>query len=122
MESESESESDWEVIKIPSYDKGAFNGIGDRSNDKYHTLIESPIDIIIFEGWFNGFYSLDPTILQLKYLTSSPSPSPTPTPENNNNHISLQSFKLYDLQEINKIYKIMNHQFGHFQNFYNFSN
>ena len=66
MESESESESDWEVIKIPSYDKGAFNGIGDRSNDKYYTLIESPIDIIIFEGWFNGFYSLDPTILQLK--------------------------------------------------------
>ena len=79
MESESESESDWEVIKIPSYDKGAFNGIGDRSNDKYYTLIESPIDIIIFEGWFNGFYSLDPTILQLKYLTSSPSPTPETT-------------------------------------------
>lgn len=97
---ESESESDWEVIKIPSYDKGAFNGIGDRSNDKYYTLIESPIDIIIFEGWFNGFYSLDPTILQLKYLTSSPTPENNNN--NNNNHISLQSFKLYDLQEINK--------------------
>ncbi|CAX40425.1 kinase of unknown function, putative [Candida dubliniensis CD36] len=88
-----QSNGGWEVIKIPSYNKGAFNGIGDRSIDNY-TLIETPIDIIIFEGWFNGFYSLDPTILQLKYLTSSPSPI---TPKG----ISLQSFKLYDLQEIN---------------------
>lgn len=40
-------------ISIPIYDKSAYNGKGDRSNDSQ--IIKKPVDIIIFEGWFNGY-------------------------------------------------------------------
>ena len=39
-----------EPILVPRFDKSAFNGAGDRTEPE-HT---SPVDIVLFEGWFVG--------------------------------------------------------------------
>ncbi|RCK65983.1 putative ATP-dependent kinase TDA10 [Candida viswanathii] len=75
----------WEEIRIPQYDKSRFNGQGDRSG---YTVVDSPIDIIIFEGWFNGYANHANDILRLRYLTSEVSGV-------------LQLSKMYHLEEIN---------------------
>ncbi|ODV79627.1 P-loop containing nucleoside triphosphate hydrolase protein [Suhomyces tanzawaensis NRRL Y-17324] len=58
-------------IKIPSYDKSLFAGEGDRDDPAQWQTIENPIDVVLFEGWFNGFMPLDPDQLRIKYLGSS---------------------------------------------------
>mmetsp|Transcript_873 Transcript_873/g.986 ORF Transcript_873/g.986 Transcript_873/m.986 type:complete len:300 (+) Transcript_873:1148-2047(+) len=57
-------------ISIPFYDKGAFNGEGDRSPHCNWNVVQNPVDVIIFEGWFNGFQPLSFDQLRVKYLTS----------------------------------------------------
>jgi len=42
-------------FKIPTYNKAAFNGEGDRNDESQWTNVEKPVDILIVEGWFNGF-------------------------------------------------------------------
>ncbi|CCH42669.1 putative kinase [Wickerhamomyces ciferrii] len=42
-------------FKIPTYNKAAFNGEGDRNDEDQWQNIKTPIDILIVEGWFNGF-------------------------------------------------------------------
>lgn len=45
-------------LYIPVYDKSAYNGKGDRlSKDKW-TKIEKAVDLVVFEGWFNGYTSI----------------------------------------------------------------
>lgn len=75
----------WENIKIPKYDKSKFNGLGDRSG---YINVDSPIDIILFEGWFNGYINYSTDLLRLKYLTSEVSGI-------------LQLYKMFHLEEIN---------------------
>ncbi|GAB7339881.1 hypothetical protein MBLNU457_6412t2 [Dothideomycetes sp. NU457] len=50
-------------IKIPSYDKSAFNGQGDRRAENEWETINDPssaqkVEVVIFEGWCVGFRSL----------------------------------------------------------------
>lgn len=45
-------------VSIPIYDKSAHHGMGDRLPRKYWTIVERPVDLIIFEGWFNGYFSI----------------------------------------------------------------
>ncbi|KAH3684119.1 hypothetical protein WICPIJ_004915 [Wickerhamomyces pijperi] len=46
-------------FKIPVYDKSLFGGEGDRADQSLWTQIgDKPVDIIIVEGWFNGFIPL----------------------------------------------------------------
>lgn len=59
-------------ISIPIYDKSLYNGQGDRSGFKD---ISEPIDVILFEGWFNAFSSISDDQLRLKYLTADDSTS-----------------------------------------------
>ncbi|KAL6449742.1 TDA10 Probable ATP-dependent kinase TDA10 [Candida maltosa Xu316] len=73
-------------LKIPKYDKSAYNGLGDRCAE--YTVIDKPIDIVIFEGWFNGYVSIDSTIVRLNYLNSEIDGL-------------LQSYKMYNIEEIN---------------------
>lgn len=40
------------MIKIPTYDKSAFDGKGDQGEPRE---VEAPIDLVIFEGWMLGF-------------------------------------------------------------------
>ena len=79
------NKSIWEDIQIPKYDKSKYNGLGDRSG---YININSPIDIILFEGWFNGYINYSNDLLKLKYLTSEVSGI-------------LQLYKMFHLEEIN---------------------
>lgn len=45
-------------ICIPVYDKSAYLGKGDRLPESQWTIINSHVDLIIFEGWFNGYVSI----------------------------------------------------------------
>jgi D-glycerate 3-kinase len=40
---------------VPKYDKSAFDGAGDRAPQDQWLKIDEPVDIVILEGWFNGF-------------------------------------------------------------------
>lgn len=40
---------------IPTYDKSAFGGAGDRAPEEEWTKIDEPVDIVVLEGWFNGY-------------------------------------------------------------------
>lgn len=59
-------------LKIPIYDKSAFGGEGDRVPPAKWQSILSPVDLVIFEGWFNGFRPLDADQFRTKYLVSGP--------------------------------------------------
>jgi len=42
-------------VRLPRYDKSAFDGLGDRATPETWEYINQPLDIVIFEGWFLGF-------------------------------------------------------------------
>lgn len=77
-------------IPIPFYDKSAFNGEGDRSPIATWEVVKTPVDIIIFEGWFNGFQPLSFDQLRVKYLTSDLNKS------------VLQRHKMFHIEDINE--------------------
>ena len=56
---------------VPSYDKSAFSGSGDRVPPSQWLRINQPsqpkIQVIIFEGWCVGFRSLNPAEVEVKY-------------------------------------------------------
>lgn len=43
------------TVLIPSYDKGAHNGRGDRRPREEWTRVEAQVDVVVFEGWCVGF-------------------------------------------------------------------
>ncbi|KAJ9073963.1 hypothetical protein DSO57_1010943 [Entomophthora muscae] len=46
------------TVSIPTYNKIAFCGLGDRNPQHLWTKVQLPIDIILFEGWMLGFQPL----------------------------------------------------------------
>jgi len=42
-------------VKLPRYDKSAFQGKGDRVPEELWPEVSPPYDIILFEGWMLGF-------------------------------------------------------------------
>lgn len=58
-------------IKVPSYNKSAFNGAGDqRPESEWHTVNatgSSPVEVIIFEGWCVGFRALSDADVEKKW-------------------------------------------------------
>eukprot|EP01038_Epipyxis_sp_PR26KG_P010486 gene10486-14092_t len=46
-------------VLIPRYDKSARNGRGDRYDLSNWQIIDSPVDIVLFEGWMLGFSPVD---------------------------------------------------------------
>ncbi|CAI5756259.1 unnamed protein product [Candida verbasci] len=90
----------WEIIQIPSYDKSAYNGLGDRSNNSQE--ITKPVDIVIFEGWFLGYTSIETQLINVKYFTN---------PE------TLMIHKLYNLQQINENLQQYHKIWSHISNF-----
>ena len=77
-------------ISIPFYDKGAFNGEGDRSPECNWNVVKTPVDVIIFEGWFNGFQPLSFDQLRVKYLTSDLNKS------------VIQRHKMFHVEQVNE--------------------
>lgn len=46
------------AMKVPTYDKGAKGGRGDRRPDEFWTGVSGPLDVIVLEGWCIGFRPL----------------------------------------------------------------
>lgn len=59
-------------VDLPVYDKSKFSGKGDRSSEVIK--VEGPLDIIIFEGWANGFYSISEEKLREMYKQAAADP------------------------------------------------
>ncbi|CAH2351589.1 probable ATP-dependent kinase Tda10p [[Candida] railenensis] len=78
-----------EPVAIPIYDKSAFNGEGDRSTSSIP--IAKKADLVIFEGWFNGYIPLDDDLVRIKWLSSLLDP-----------HSCLKIHKLYQIEDINE--------------------
>ncbi|CAH9088335.1 unnamed protein product [Cuscuta epithymum] len=45
-------------MKLPRYDKSAYNGRGDRADPSTWPEIEGPLSVVLFEGWMLGFKPL----------------------------------------------------------------
>lgn len=54
--------------EVPVYDKSAFNGEGDRSANWRN--VGGPADIVIFEGWMNGFKAIDEDLFTAAYFSA----------------------------------------------------
>lgn len=58
-------------IQVPSYDKSAFNGAGDRLPESdWETCNrqgEQPVEVVIFEGWCVGFRALSDDKVERKW-------------------------------------------------------
>ncbi|ODV91174.1 hypothetical protein CANCADRAFT_2891 [Tortispora caseinolytica NRRL Y-17796] len=54
------------TILIPRYDKSRFNGEGDRYPEQEWSTAVTPLDVVILEGWFLGFESLNVQELQMR--------------------------------------------------------
>ncbi|WQF83406.1 Putative P-loop containing nucleoside triphosphate hydrolase [Colletotrichum destructivum] len=62
-----DSITDGKPTRVPSYDKAAFSGQGDRLPESQWTEVNSPgqpkVQVVIFEGWCVGFRALpDPEV------------------------------------------------------------
>ncbi|KAG9150976.1 hypothetical protein Leryth_003092 [Lithospermum erythrorhizon] len=42
-------------MKLPRYDKSAYNGRGDRGDTSTWPEVEGPLTVVLFEGWMLGF-------------------------------------------------------------------
>ncbi|KDP37175.1 hypothetical protein JCGZ_06231 [Jatropha curcas] len=42
-------------MKLPRYDKSAYNGRGDRADPSEWPEVEGPLTVVLFEGWMLGF-------------------------------------------------------------------
>lgn len=51
-------------MKLPRYDKSAFNGRGDRSDPSTWPEIEGPLTVVLFEGWMLGFKPLPAEVVK----------------------------------------------------------
>jgi len=58
-------------IKVPSYDKSAFSGAGDRRPESEWGVInrhdQPPVRVVIFEGWCVGFRPLSNEEVERKW-------------------------------------------------------
>lgn len=58
-------------IKVPSYDKSAFNGEGDQQPRNEWPIVNaegnSPVEIVIFEGWCVGFRVMSDADVEKKW-------------------------------------------------------
>lgn len=60
-------------VHVPVYDKSAYGGEGDRLPTSEWQQVKNPADVVIFEGWFNGYKSIDELVFPAAYLTQDPS-------------------------------------------------
>jgi pantothenate kinase-related protein Tda10 len=54
-------------IRLPSFDKGAYNGSGDRRPQGNDEQISGDLDVFVFEGWSQGFLAADEADLEAKH-------------------------------------------------------
>jgi D-glycerate 3-kinase len=54
-------------VAVPSFDKSAFNGEGDRVPSQEWMRLKLPIDVLVFEGWCVGFSAISDNELQTRW-------------------------------------------------------
>lgn len=58
-------------IRIPRYDKSAYNGQGDRAGEEEWEMVnregEATVEVVVFEGWCVGFRALGDEELERKW-------------------------------------------------------
>ncbi|KAB5535335.1 D-glycerate 3-kinase [Coniochaeta sp. 2T2.1] len=61
--------------RVPSYDKSAFDGLGDRTPESSWTPLngpgQTPVKVVIFEGWCVGFRALAEGEVERKWRAKS---------------------------------------------------
>jgi D-glycerate 3-kinase len=61
--------------RVPSYDKSAYDGLGDRTPESTWTPLngpgQTPVRVVIFEGWCVGFRSLAEAEVEAKWRAES---------------------------------------------------
>lgn len=51
-------------MKLPRYDKSAYQGRGDRADPSTWPEVEGPLDVVLFEGWMLGFKPLPAEVVK----------------------------------------------------------
>ncbi|KAG5248708.1 D-glycerate kinase [Salix suchowensis] len=51
-------------MRLPRYDKSAYNGRGDRADPSTWPEVEGPLTVVLFEGWMLGFKPLPVEVVQ----------------------------------------------------------
>ncbi|KAI9277233.1 P-loop containing nucleoside triphosphate hydrolase protein [Phascolomyces articulosus] len=89
-------------VAIPSYDKSCFGGLGDRRDTSEWKTVYAPYDIILFEGWSQGFKPLPPTELKRMYreATGRMALQPLKSLEQLNRNLSRYEDDLYSFFDI----------------------
>lgn len=83
-------------VLIPSYDKSLYGGLGDRRDKSQWLVTYAPYDIILFEGWSQGFKPLLPAQLKRVYEQACYAK------EKNNYSSCLPKHPLAHLEQMNK--------------------
>ena len=65
------------MVAIPSFDKSAFNGEGDRAPSQEWVQLKLPVDVLVFEGWCLGFKAISEDELQRQWETAKALPKST---------------------------------------------
>jgi len=52
-------QQDGGAVRVPVYNKGAFNGMGDRRPRDEWPAVTLPLDVVLLEGWMLGFDALE---------------------------------------------------------------
>jgi D-glycerate 3-kinase len=55
-------------VALPSYDRSASAGMGDRRTQADWPIVHAPLDLAILEGWMLGFTSVEPDTLPNPHL------------------------------------------------------
>lgn len=61
---------DQRETQIPSYDKSAFGGQGDRADEVSWKKVDGPYDLVVFEGWCVGFRPLPDDMIEEAWTKS----------------------------------------------------
>ncbi|OCF30789.1 D-glycerate 3-kinase [Kwoniella heveanensis CBS 569] len=84
------------VVQLPTYDKSLVSGQGDRTEKT--VPVQGPIDVVIFEGWMNGFASLSQSELEERYASAE-------VDQAGGKPSTFRSYTLETLSEINRSLK-----------------
>lgn len=64
-------------LRLPSYNKGAYQGRGDRRPEKDGPVVQEPLRVLLLEGWMLGFQPIpeervqDPHLLSVNKMLAS---------------------------------------------------
>ncbi|KAM9929712.1 hypothetical protein OXX80_009596 [Metschnikowia pulcherrima] len=83
--------------KVPRYDKSAFCGEGDRFPEEDWQVVASPVNVIVFEGWFNGYRAINPAIFPAAYFSNDTSGV---VQRSSMHHLESINAKLADYEEL----------------------